>query len=161
MEQDVVVVAARVAYPEYLRYAAYVCQPNRTFQAVERMAFYTGNAIQREVPRILAHHSALHFTDATAASLRNSDDHLTARIGEIVDLFLQNRDRDVGSILDVYLLSPPSDPQTLVLPQPILNTTTTASGKRIAWTQGHRYTASEALTRGPKTTADLEALAGQ
>lgn len=161
MERDVVVVPAKVAYPEYLRYAAYVCQPNRAFQAVERMAFYTSNAIQREVPRILAHQSAVPFTEATTASFRRSGDPMTARIGEIVDSLLQNRDRDAGVTLDVYLLSPPSDPQTMVLPQPILNTTTTASGKRIAWTQGHRYTTSEALARGPETTADLDALVSQ
>ena len=37
---DVVVVPARNAWPEYQQYHAYVCQPDRSFQQVTRMAFY-------------------------------------------------------------------------------------------------------------------------
>jgi hypothetical protein len=41
----VVVVAARLALDEYLKYSAYICQPNRTFQPCNHMAFYTQNKI--------------------------------------------------------------------------------------------------------------------
>ena len=43
---DVVVVPARNAWPEYREFHAYVCQPKRPFQGVRRMAFYTAGAIQ-------------------------------------------------------------------------------------------------------------------
>jgi len=36
---DVVIVAARNAWPEYNAFHAYVCQPNRTFQQVSRIGF--------------------------------------------------------------------------------------------------------------------------
>jgi hypothetical protein len=47
-----VVVPARNAYPEYLEYGAYVCQPRRPFKPVERMAFYCRGQIEREIPLI-------------------------------------------------------------------------------------------------------------
>jgi hypothetical protein len=50
--RQVVVVPARDAYPEYLEYGAYVCQPRRSFKPVERMAFYCRGQIEREIPLI-------------------------------------------------------------------------------------------------------------
>jgi hypothetical protein len=50
--RQVVVVPARDAYPEYLEYGAYVCQPRRSFKPVERMAFYCRGQIEREIPFI-------------------------------------------------------------------------------------------------------------
>jgi hypothetical protein len=48
----VVVVPARFALNEYLRYSVYICQPYRSFQQCARMAFYTDNKIDRHIPRI-------------------------------------------------------------------------------------------------------------
>lgn len=51
---DVVIVAAKDAYPEFIKYQAYVGHPNRPFRRhVQWMAFYRAKAIQREVPTIL------------------------------------------------------------------------------------------------------------
>jgi hypothetical protein len=67
---DVAVVAARVAYPEYLRHHAYVCQPNRAFrQGLTHMGFYAESAIQPHFPRILRHVDVVPFT-ADGAALR-------------------------------------------------------------------------------------------
>jgi hypothetical protein len=53
---DTVVVAARVAWPEYQRFAAYVCQPNRSFRVgLTHLGFYAHGAIQPLVPRIRDH----------------------------------------------------------------------------------------------------------
>lgn len=54
LANDVVVVPARNAWPEYREFHAYVCQPKRAFQGVRRMAFYTDGTIQTLVPTILA-----------------------------------------------------------------------------------------------------------
>lgn len=55
-ELDTVVVAARKAYDLYLRYHAYICQPNRAIRPVPRMAFYTAREIKPEIPEILGVH---------------------------------------------------------------------------------------------------------
>jgi hypothetical protein len=50
---EVVVVAARNAHPEYLRRSVYVCQAKRSFRdGLTRMGFYANGAIQRHLPRI-------------------------------------------------------------------------------------------------------------
>ena len=52
---DTVIVAAREAWPEYQRFAAYVCQPNRAFRdALTHFGFYAHSAIQTLIPRIEA-----------------------------------------------------------------------------------------------------------
>jgi len=50
--RDTVVVAARDAWPLYQQVRAYVCQAGRTFQSVDRLAFYAESAVQAEVPAI-------------------------------------------------------------------------------------------------------------
>ena len=53
---DVVVVAARRAWQEYNDVRAYICQPNRSFQHVSRLGFYSRGRIYPLVPRILESH---------------------------------------------------------------------------------------------------------
>jgi hypothetical protein len=55
----VVVVAARFALDEYLKYSTYICQPYRTFQLCEHMAFYTQNEIDSHIPKILGQIAAI------------------------------------------------------------------------------------------------------
>jgi hypothetical protein len=55
----VVVVAARFALDEYLKYSVYICQPYRTFQPCNHMAFYTQNNIERRIPIILGQIEAI------------------------------------------------------------------------------------------------------
>jgi hypothetical protein len=54
----------------------------------------------------------------------------------------------------VFLLSSPESEETLKLRQEIRHT------RRGAWTQGQRYTASQALRRDPATTEELAAEGG-
>ena len=49
----VVVVAARIALDEYLKYSVYICLPYRTFQPCDHMAFYTQNKIDRYNPSLV------------------------------------------------------------------------------------------------------------
>jgi len=49
--KDVVVVAARLAWPEYLKLHAYVCQPNRAFQQVKYRAFYSEGRSRQPCPQ--------------------------------------------------------------------------------------------------------------
>ena len=60
---DVVVVAARVAYSEYLKHGAYVCQPETSSfrQGLTHMGFYADGAIQRDRShRLSCRHGPVH-----------------------------------------------------------------------------------------------------
>lgn len=55
----------------------------------------------------------------------------------------------------VILLSGKGDPDTIFLPHEIKNDLTTPSGRRRAFTRGHRYITVERLRIAPKTTSGL------
>jgi len=160
MEPDVVVVAARGAYPLYLEYGAYVCQAGRPIRPVPRMAFYTRNEIKPEVPLILGSEDHVTFSRETALALRASGAAKDIRIGELVERLLDDGRREHGAIHKVVLLSEPADERTLTLPQAIRNTSLGPKGRRTAWTQHQRYTWSGALRGEPRTTDDLACLSG-
>ena len=66
---EVLVVAARHAWPEYNRCHAYICQPRRAFKPVQRIGFYSKGLLHPLVPRILETHEkvliarGLHMTE--------------------------------------------------------------------------------------------------
>lgn len=142
---DVVVVAARDALPEYLRYHAYICQPLRAFQPVQRMAFYTQGQIDPHVPKILAVHERVELT------AENYDGELGTLIQRLLD---ETPRRVKGQANKVIFLSAPDSPDTVVLANPVLNDLTTKNGRTSAFTQGQRYTSLERL-RLAKNTSDL------
>lgn len=141
---DVVVVPARSAWPDYQRFHAYVCQPNRAFQGVRRMAFYTNNAIKQLVPTILQTWDEVPFEPGSA----------TGELGGLVDRMVGEGQRERGRAYKVMLLSPPEDPSTLKLEREIENDLTTVSGRTTAFTQNQRYVSEERL-RKARTTSDL------
>jgi hypothetical protein len=128
----VVVVAARFALDEYLKYSTYICQPHRTFQPSARMAFYTKNKIDRHIPKILGQIEAI------------SRDEIDTR----TDLSDSDRAR-------LKTLPPHNSPDTLVLPNDIENNLTSANGKGTAFTRRQRYVSLSRLEKGPKNTSEL------
>lgn len=160
---DVVVVAARVAYGEYLEHAAYVCQPGRSFRdGLTRLGFYAKGAIQPEFPRILHREEQVPFSAAEVEERRASTDFSDQRIAEVIETFVGNGARQSAESYQVFLLSPPDDEDTLVLARPILNTKRAASGRPWAWTLQQRYVSSKQLTDpAVSTTEDLDGLAGR
>jgi hypothetical protein len=141
---DVVVVPARNAWPEYREFHSYVCQPRRPFQGVRRMAFYTGGAIQILVPTILETWDEVLFEPGA---------HKGA-LGALVDRTLRVGVRETGQLYKVMLLSPPDDTRTLKLEREVENDLTADSGRPTAFTQNQRYVAEEKL-RKARTTSDL------
>jgi hypothetical protein len=68
---DTVVVAAKVAWGEYLKYAAYVCQPDRSFrEGLSHFGFYFKAHIQTDVPKIIDWTPNVVFTEEVAAKAR-------------------------------------------------------------------------------------------
>ncbi len=140
---DVVVVAARDAWPEYQRYNAYICQPNRSFQPVSRIAFYTSGQIYPLVPQIGDTEDDVEFVSG------RSDE-----MGKLINKLLAETSRVEGQPYKVMFLSPPDSKDTINLGHPIENDLATESGRPIAFTQGQRYVALDQL-RKAKTTSDL------
>ena len=141
---DVVVVAARNAWPEYNQIHAYVCQPNRPFQQVSRVAFYSKGRVHPLVPRILEMHDDVVMVAGQS----------TGVLGDLVQRLIKEQRRDEGERYKVLLLSAPDSPDTIRLPAPIPNDMKSKSGKPTAFTMGQRYIASERLITA-KATSEL------
>lgn len=142
---DVVVVAARNAWPEYNELHAYVCQPNRPFQQVTRLGFYSKGVIYPLVPKIIA----------TFDEVEMARNRYEGELGTLVHRLLDGGYRPEGDFFKVLLLSAPDSPDTLKLVAPIPNDKRSKTGKPTAFTMGQRYVSSEALGTA-KTTSDLD-----
>lgn len=142
---DVVIVAARSAWPEYNELHAYVCQPNRSFQQVTRLGFYSKGSIYPLVPKILATYDEVEM-------VKNRYD---GELGALVNRLLKEEKRPENGLFKVLILSAPDSSETLRLDHPIPNDKRSKTGKTTAFTMGQRYVASENL-RQAKTTSDLD-----
>jgi hypothetical protein len=153
-----VVVAARFAYPEYLKRSVYVCQAGRAFRGgLFHMGFYANSAIQRHIPHIWYREDSvtLGLEEAAARDGGSDTDRL---MGEVIRALLAHGPREEGKQYQVFLLSGPKDPDTVRLARPITNDTVAESGRPWAWTMGQRYVSLADLTRpGVTVTSDLGA----
>lgn len=150
---DTVVVAARVAWPEYQRTGAYVGQPDRAFRSgLSHFGFYANGAIQPLVPRIRRHLPSVPFTRTEADARRTSGE---AEVGDLIDRLLDEDSRTDGEPYCIVLLTNADDPSTVVLPHAVQNDTVTSSGRNWAWTLGQRYTRLDRLRSGVRFTSEL------
>lgn len=148
---DVVVLAARAAWPEYQNRAAYVCQADRSFKAdLTHMAFYAERCVQPLVPRIQGHHAAVTFTRDEALARRTAGQK---RVADLIDALILDGTRDDGAAYDVWLLSGPDAEDTVHLAGPIPNDITTESGRPWAYTLGQRYARLDRLQTAATTSA--------
>lgn len=160
-QEDVVIVAARRAYGEYLAHGAYVCQPRRAFRTgLERLAFYKDGAVQREVPSILARRDNVDLRRETAQALMASSDQTDLEIGRLVDRLLNAGVEQEGTPCQLFMLSPRDDPRTMTLAAAIRNTKVGSNGKLVPFLRGQRYTRTDVLASHPATTSELEARGG-
>lgn len=144
-DKDVVIVPARHAWPEYQQYHAYVCQADRKFRQTKRMAFYCHGEIQQRIPQIVEpYHPHIRFVHG---------EH-KGRLGELIDVLLNDGVKKEGEIHGVFILSPTDAPETLNLEHPIKNDLTSIDGKPIAFTQNQRYVSSDRM-KTAKTTSQL------
>ncbi len=143
----VVVVAARIALDEYLKYSAYICQPDRAFRDCVRMAFYTQNKIDCHIPKILGQIEAISRDEIeTRTDLSDSD---RARLRMLRNTMDSARSEDWGKRqYKIVFLTSPDSPDTLVLPADIVNDQTAGSGRGTAFTQGQRYVSLSRLEKG-------------
>jgi hypothetical protein len=154
---DVVVVAARVAYSEYLAHGVYACQPNRSFRAgAARFGFYADGAVQPHVPLILHRVEAVTFTRDEAAR-RRALGGIEEDVADAIDALVATGTRTMGTDYGLFLLSRTDDPRTVRLDGPVINHTTTTSGRPWAWTMSQRYVQLSRLTKpGLKVTSGID-----
>src|SRR5947199_266353 len=111
----VVVVAARIALDEYLKYSAYICQPDRAFRDCVRIAFYTKNKIDRHVPKILGQIEAISRDEIERRTDLSDSDR--ARLRTLRDTMESARREDWSKRnTKFFFLQPPDYLVTLVLP---------------------------------------------
>ncbi len=153
--RNAVIVPARDAWPEYLSFAAYVCQPDRPFRPdTTHLGFYCGGAIQPLVPVIERWLPAVLFTHRQAAELRSRWDR---RLADLVDRLLDAGPRTDGASYGVMLLSAPESPDTVRLASAIKNDLVSPGGRTAAWTQNQRYVDMDRLRSGVEVTSQLGA----
>jgi len=152
----VVVVPAREALDEYLKYGAYICQPYRSFRPCVRMAFYTKNKIDRRIPRILGWVDAISRDEIeTRTDLFDSE---RARLRELREKMESTRSEEWSKEqFKIFFLTPPDSPDTLVRPNDIENDlfSNTPAQRRVAFTQNQRYISLLSLKKGVIYTSDL------
>jgi hypothetical protein len=149
---DTVIVAARRAYDLYLAHGIYRCQAGRSFRPVDYVGFYKNRAVQPQVGRILLRRDHVELSAQNAASLRSSGDTHDAQLADAIDTIIAVDGYLAGDRKQVFLLSPAGDPQTITLPAPIPHH---GAGRGSAYTQGQRYTSSDALRANPTSTEQL------
>jgi hypothetical protein len=156
-QDDTVIVAANVAWDEFRRFGAYVCQPNRSFRAgLSHLGFYHAGQIEPLIPRIMDQRESVMLTHDEAERLRSAGD---AALGDLVDRLLRERARPEGVPHGIFLLTPHDHPDTVRLPHAIRNDTVASSGRSWAWTLGQRYTSLDRLRQGFERTSQLDASA--
>jgi hypothetical protein len=142
---NVLVVPARNAWPRYQLLSAYVCQPNRAFQRVERMAFYCEGRIQVLVPKVLEVHDEVTLLPGSQKNWLN----------DLIEQVIKLEPSKKGATQKVIRLTPPDDKDTIRLSAPIPNDLKSKAGRPTAFTQSQRYV-SLAKLKEAKTTSDLK-----
>lgn len=146
---DTVVVPARDAWPFYVQHRAYVCQPGRWFQPVDRIAFYADQEIKADVPLVLHRRDNVPWTAHEETRLAASSDRFDRRVAAVIAA-----SRSAGSSAgahQIFLLTRPGDEAHRTLSRALRHET---SGRGSAFVQRQRYVSLHALETA-NTTADL------
>jgi hypothetical protein len=141
---DTMLVTPAQAWDLYRRTAAYICEPGRAFRPVRYVAFFEGNTLQREVPRIIAVRDAVPFHAREQRRLMDSGTELDLRLAEVI---ARARQFGVdGEVHQVYLLTAPGQPGHVRLAGPI--TVREGRRRRRDWLSPKlHYTSVERLSR--------------
>lgn len=164
---SVLIVPARSAIKDYLKYSVYLCQPNRSFQRVEYLGFYHGGSIDRRIAKILLppiEEITLTEDGIKAVQEKETIDELTvSRLNNLVASLKKDKEEGkdnterYGDCMKVFFLSSasPEDPHTIHLNQDIKNDLRNSNNRPYAFTMGQRYVSLTALQKNPQTTTEL------
>lgn len=144
-DDEVVIVAARAAWPLYQQAAAYITQNERSIRPTRRIGFYASRTIFPALPLILHRYDNVMIDEANAARLLLALNPDKQRLGSVIMAALA-----VGwssELLTVIVLTALDDPRTL-------RRTELHHDGASAYTMGQRYAQLGALLAA-KTTEDL------
>lgn len=83
VDDQVLVVAARIAFDEYTRHGVYFCQPYRSFRRCSRIACSSTGAIQPVIPRVLEQIKEVHMDVDAISSREDISVELRGRLAEL------------------------------------------------------------------------------
>ena len=154
----VMVLAARMAWPEYQRLSVYKCGPNKPMQRIkdsDHLAFYVNGQIQPRVPRIKSVLESIDMTkQGEIESLEESQRRLAEELRE--SIYIHDEIHQFGGARKVLFLSGPEDDETVTLERAIINDKKDKNGKPTPFTFGQpRYITLESL-KWASTTSELE-----
>ena len=157
-EPRVIVLAARLAWPEYQRLGVYKCGPNKPMQPIkdsDHLAFYVDGTIQPRVPRIKSVLESIDMTQpGEIESLEEDQRRLARELRE--KIYSQNAVHGYDLARKVLFLSGPDDGETVKLERAIINDKKDKNGKPTPFTFGQpRYVTLESLKRA-KATSELD-----
>jgi predicted type IV restriction endonuclease len=154
--EKVLVIPARDAWQDYLDFSAYVCQPNRSFQATSRIAFYVRGWVETLVPRILETVLSVELSESGIRKRTDLSKVTCARLRELVGrLGAGKGQRHLHGEREVRFLSAPKDSDTIVLPHRIENDCVAKTGRPWAFVVGQRYVPLARLLASPTKTSEL------
>lgn len=145
---EVLIVAAKIAWPAYQKYGVYVCQANRSFRNVDRIGFYADGQIKPLIAKIRKQIGSFEFSERQMTENTSLNEKLQAWLKD------DDNKQHTNSRLQVFDLTEFGDTNTESLKQPIPNDLKNKSGRGYAYTQGQRYTSLSKL-REAKTSSDL------
>jgi len=151
---DTVIVAAAVAWDEFLENGMYICQAERSFRpGLKYLGFYHSGQIEAKIAKILdQRRESIRFDESTVATLRQGSP-IDQRIANAVETSLRKGPRGTGPYR-VFVLSRTAEEGLVELAQPIKNVSKSSAGRTTAWTQGQRYTVLSRLTASEASTTD-------
>jgi hypothetical protein len=142
IEEQVLVIPARFAYPDYEKYGAYLCQENRSFRPASHLAFYRQKKIENQIPKIVKRYPSICLKEKKTYEHDGNREKLLL----LADNLRINKDPRVDETYQIFLLE-----KGIELSDPIEH-------KKPNGIQKQRYFPLSKITKGlnkPKTTDDL------
>lgn len=148
-----VVIAASKAWTDYNQFGIYVCQPNRQFRGARYLAFYADQEIKPVVPEILQRWENIDLTDEDGLKEEKISGHLLENVERYKKRY--NDDDALTNCQLVELTARDDANRTIKLDEAIKNDCKSkVSGRKVAFTQGQRYTTLDKL-KTASTTSQL------
>jgi len=160
-QDRILIVAARIAYPEYLRYGFYFCQANRSFRHCSHIGFYHNGEIAPIFPKIRKVIENIQINESVVNKHNGLSDPEKEFLSSAIKKLREDQNPRVDVQEKVMFLSDPDTTETIKLASPILNDLVTDNGRGTAFTQGHRYVTLEAIKKSPTTTSELLLISNQ
>lgn len=148
---ETVVVPTHEAWQLYQSAYAYVCQPGRAFRDVDRIAFYSNQAVQPEVPKITHRRDNVRWTKEEANRLETSQNRDDRKIAKVIQQSLEAGWAVAGEY-QVFLLTRAGSSEHRTLDNPIPNH---KKGPGSAFVHKQRYVSLHDLETAI-TTADID-----